>query len=87
MKRRWRPSGDCNSGYLKHMLPVGAAGGQLSAGIAAEIYIYIKRYFYSRIPSLVLRALIFESNCVIETGLVSFTWRSTRLIFSMESGA
>ena len=40
MKRRWRPSGDCNSGYLKHMVPAGAAGGQLPAGIAAVYIIY-----------------------------------------------
>ena len=51
-KRRLRPLGDFNWTLEKHKLPAGAAGGQLPAGIAAEIYIYIKRYFYSRIPSL-----------------------------------
>ena len=31
MKRRWRPLGDCNFGYVKHML---------TAGIAAVYIIY-----------------------------------------------
>ena len=32
---------------------MGGAGGQVPAGVAAEIHTYIKRHFYARIPSLI----------------------------------
>ena len=34
-------------------LKIRCAGGQVSAGVAAEIHTYIKRHFYARIPSLI----------------------------------
>ena len=39
---------------------MGAAGGQVPAGIASEIHTHIKRHFYARIPSLINTATSFR---------------------------